>query len=191
MLPESMRGKSLVNSYSAVEEDPETAIPFLMNPPNGKDRDRALAYSAGYWACENPLAASEWVMGLEEGDVQKYATQNVMGSWVVADFDAASAWAQELPESESRILALVAAVKHAAVHHPVRSVVLAAKIADESLRRDSMQSVFYSLMNHDPERASEVLESVKMDDAGRENFKAQIEEFKRLEAALRTSLGGA
>ena len=107
-----------------VESDPRTAATYLQSMPSGSSQDLAMSTIASKWAESDPKGAITWAQQLPETTGYDYALpiigvaghtnlvdihysrnhalQLIAFRWAEADFQAATAWAKQLPGGKLR-----------------------------------------------------------------------------------------
>jgi len=97
----------LTTARSLCHRHPEKAVAILNAQPelyaNGRGLVRSLAYGL---VRQDPAAAADWAVGLENGGNRADAVKNVAGQWAVKQYDQAFKWGDELTDDKLRAYAL-------------------------------------------------------------------------------------
>ena len=96
-------------------------------------------------------------------------------NWFSQDPDAAEIWFQGLPAGDDREGALVAMIT-SKQQNGEDVLPLVRSVSDPQERKQMMQSVFYTVMQRDPEAARQLMPEMDLSDAEREQF----EQFEQL-----------
>ncbi len=110
-------------SARLAEADPQAAVTWALNQPEGQIRNSSVSGLIDSWADSDPVATAEWVNGLESGRLRDTA------SWKLADkladqgdFLSAIDWSSAGPEPEGRLRQIESIILRAARIQPAETV---------------------------------------------------------------------
>lgn len=146
------------------ENDPVGAFRHAAGSSGG-DMVDTLRQIGQRWMEIDPQAAAAASLGLE-GPVFDTLMQN----WVSRDPFSASRWVKELPMDGSRDRAASQLARAAVYEQPEGALVWAAGIADEALRRQTLESCFATWRSEDRARAEAWFQQADLDEATRQQL---------------------
>ncbi len=153
------------------ENDPAAAARHALASDDKLDKN--VHYDLGHkWAALDPQSAASYALAHETINPESSSLSTMFGaamnSWVNDDPYAASRWATELPVGNQRDRAAAALAQSAVRSEPNGALQWAAGIADETLRRQTVEACFGKWLNQDRAQAVTWMEQASLDENTRQ-----------------------
>ena len=135
------------------QENPEEAIQWVMDMPQGKTRTDTIRNMSWQLTEQNPEQAIALANTLNSRQERQSMLGQIASSWANQDLDAARAWAESLPDDETRTQVIGQLAGHWAQQDPTSAMAYAAGLEDTQSQAKAVRSMMHSLISQDPKGA--------------------------------------
>jgi hypothetical protein len=147
--PEDAAQRNALSGVMSVwtEQAPEAAAQYLQyqfQTENELLRQQMVRQVAGTWAEKDPIAALDWVDGLDNQSLSEAAMGNILFEWSRNDLSAASAYVAKLDSKEKRSEHYSRLVLSAVQEDPAKAI----KWVDSLPSEDRSDAVYRNLYSH-------------------------------------------
>jgi hypothetical protein len=131
------------------------------------------------WSQQNPLAAAQWVGGIENKQVRSVALPTLAGRWAAEDFRAARDWVLGLPSGLERDAALTRMIFSVANADAVADRAVTEAFSGDAARQQAILHIVNPVARTDPARARVLLAQYLPDPGQRERVEQLLESTQR------------
>lgn len=159
-LPADEQASALAAAIGGLSNtDPEAASRQVAQLPEGDERDRAVSDIVQDWARVNPQAAADFLKTQDSERAQRDGLRELMPVWVSQNASAALAYANSLPEGNTRDSAIGSYVWSNNSADPADLMKVAETISDEGDRSRTIGMTAMRWMREDEAAAKAYIES--------------------------------